>query len=453
MVFKLGSNVLSLTVQRNLSRSTQDLSTASERLSSGQRINRASDDAAGLAISMSLNVDSRVFTQGVRNLNDGLSAVTIADAAINELTSITQRIEELAVQSMNGTFSDTQRGSMQREVTALQAEQSLPLLVPFLFLIAYSAWLYYVYFHSLTEMVPTTTPRWALSLEDYILLPAALIMPGLFHSLLALVHRVTPAGTRAWKTFLAVVLLPSFWYAFFNWILPLARGNYDDRMPRFFITTLFAISSVVFGFCVVRWMVIVGRSQSRIIQLGIRVLVTLVLPTLGLWVTGNLPFLPQAQVPLLFANFSHPVCFALLVGNGIALLWPSQFTPSRVPRLILLFLRTSLLPFTLYFFFVFLPFLPVGILAVSVGLGVLILAPTFLFIVHFQILMADVRAVREKTPLWQICTLLCAAIIVIPSVVFGSFMYDRATIDGALTALKAIRGIRRKIHWNDVMPM
>jgi flagellin-like hook-associated protein FlgL len=121
-VIKFGANILSQTVQRNLGRATLDLSTTSERLASGQRINKASDDAAGLSISASLNVNARVFTQGVRNLNDGLSAVNIAEGAMGELGGIIGRIEELASQSMNGTYSDTQRQALQKEATALTAE-------------------------------------------------------------------------------------------------------------------------------------------------------------------------------------------------------------------------------------------------------------------------------------------------------------------------------------------
>jgi flagellin-like hook-associated protein FlgL len=121
-MIKLGANILSQTVQRNLGRATLDLSTTSERLASGQRINKASDDAAGLAIAASLNVNARIFTQGVRNLNDGLSAVNIAEGAMSELGNIIIRVEELATQSMSSTYSDTQRQALQKEATALTAE-------------------------------------------------------------------------------------------------------------------------------------------------------------------------------------------------------------------------------------------------------------------------------------------------------------------------------------------
>jgi flagellin len=122
VVVRFGSNILSLNVQRQLGRASDDLSSVSQRLSSGQRINKASDDAAGLAIASSLRTDARVFTQGIRNLNDGLSALAIAESAMDSLGSIVDRIQELSTQAMSGTFGDTQRASMQREVTGLQAE-------------------------------------------------------------------------------------------------------------------------------------------------------------------------------------------------------------------------------------------------------------------------------------------------------------------------------------------
>ena len=118
----LGSNVNSLNVQRELHSASNQLSTVFERLSSGQRINRSSDDAAGLAISDSLSVQARVFNQGVRNLNDGISVINIADGAIQQLTSLVTRIRELATQSANGTLSAKQRSSLDKEAQELSEE-------------------------------------------------------------------------------------------------------------------------------------------------------------------------------------------------------------------------------------------------------------------------------------------------------------------------------------------
>lgn len=122
MSITLGSNIASLQAQRQLFKTEQNLSSVFERLSSGQRINRASDDAAGLAISESLNTDRRVFNQGIRNLNDGLSVLNIADSAVAELSGIVTRIQELAEQAANGSLSLSQRGSLDAEAQALKDE-------------------------------------------------------------------------------------------------------------------------------------------------------------------------------------------------------------------------------------------------------------------------------------------------------------------------------------------
>lgn len=118
----LNTNISSLNTQRNFANSTRQLSDTFLRLSSGLRINKASDDAAGLSISSLLNVDKRVFMQGIRNLNDGLSSLSIAEGALGELTNILFRIAEIAEQSANGTLSSKQREPLQEEVTALQNE-------------------------------------------------------------------------------------------------------------------------------------------------------------------------------------------------------------------------------------------------------------------------------------------------------------------------------------------
>ena len=77
-------NIGTLLAQRQLARATSSVQTSLERLSTGSRINRASDDAAGLAIASTLNSDSRVFAQGVRNINDGISALNIAEGALGQ---------------------------------------------------------------------------------------------------------------------------------------------------------------------------------------------------------------------------------------------------------------------------------------------------------------------------------------------------------------------------------
>jgi len=102
---RIGTNTNAGMVHSRINQASDSVPRISERLSSGTRINRASDDAAGLAISSSLKAQTRIAGQSIRNLNDGISALSIADGAIESLTSILGRIEELSTQSMNGTFS------------------------------------------------------------------------------------------------------------------------------------------------------------------------------------------------------------------------------------------------------------------------------------------------------------------------------------------------------------
>lgn len=118
----INTNINSLNTQRRLGQHTSELRSSFERLSSGLRIDRASDDAAGLSVSSLLNADRRVLNQGVRNINDGISYLNVAESAITELSGIVTRVQELAEQSANGTIGDTQRKALQDEVTSLQSE-------------------------------------------------------------------------------------------------------------------------------------------------------------------------------------------------------------------------------------------------------------------------------------------------------------------------------------------
>jgi len=122
MTITLGSNIASLRGQRQLSKTSAELGTVFQRLSSGQRINKASDDAAGLSIADSLSARSRIYNQGVRNLNDGLSLLSIADSAIENLSDIMIHLEELAEQAANGVYTNKQRKAMDDEAQALSKE-------------------------------------------------------------------------------------------------------------------------------------------------------------------------------------------------------------------------------------------------------------------------------------------------------------------------------------------
>jgi flagellin len=122
MPINLGSNIASLKAQRTLAISSERLARTYEKLSSGQRINRASDDAAGLAIADALTANARIAAVAVRNANDGISTIGIADSALGAVGNVLTRLAELAEQSANGVFSSSQRSALQNEFTALGSE-------------------------------------------------------------------------------------------------------------------------------------------------------------------------------------------------------------------------------------------------------------------------------------------------------------------------------------------
>lgn len=119
MAAVLGTNMASVWASKNLRSAQNDMASSVERLSSGIRINRAKDDAAGLAIANSLTQQINGSNQGVKNLNDGISIVQTAEGAIAAASEMAQRVLSLATQASNGTMSSTQRVAIADEMKAL----------------------------------------------------------------------------------------------------------------------------------------------------------------------------------------------------------------------------------------------------------------------------------------------------------------------------------------------
>jgi len=122
MAVRIFNNIPSLNAQRILGINNGRLAQSVERISSGIRINRGSDDAAGLAISEGLRSDIRALRQAVRNANDGVSLINVTEGALNEQSGIMIRLRELASQAATGTVGSTERATIQLEFTALRNE-------------------------------------------------------------------------------------------------------------------------------------------------------------------------------------------------------------------------------------------------------------------------------------------------------------------------------------------
>ena len=119
MPLSINTNIASMTAQRSFLNSNSALETSFERLSTGKRVNSASDDAAGLAIGKDLESRVSGLNQAIRNVNDGISMVQITEGTLDEVTTILQRMRDLAVQASNASLSSTERGYLDAEQAKL----------------------------------------------------------------------------------------------------------------------------------------------------------------------------------------------------------------------------------------------------------------------------------------------------------------------------------------------
>ncbi|MDH5543608.1 MAG: flagellin [Nitrospinota bacterium] len=122
MALRVYTNNFSVSAQRHLGNNNDNLKVSLERLSSGMRINRASDDAAGLAISEGMRGDIRSMKQAIRNANDGIGMINTAEGALGEQASMLIRMRELASQAATGTIGSAERITINREFQALKDE-------------------------------------------------------------------------------------------------------------------------------------------------------------------------------------------------------------------------------------------------------------------------------------------------------------------------------------------
>jgi len=122
MGMRISTNISAITANRNLIFSQRDIQKTSAQLSSGSRITKAADDAAGLAISENLKSQMKSYTQAGRNANDGVSMVQTAEGGLNEISTMVTRLREIAIQAASDTISDKERVMVDKEVQQLKVE-------------------------------------------------------------------------------------------------------------------------------------------------------------------------------------------------------------------------------------------------------------------------------------------------------------------------------------------
>ena len=122
MGMRITTNVASLNAQRSMVTNSREMNESMSQLSTGSRITKAGDDAAGLAISENLKAQIRSYSQASRNANDGISMIQTAEQGMGEISNIITRVRELGIQAGSDTIGEQERGFIQKEVDALKSE-------------------------------------------------------------------------------------------------------------------------------------------------------------------------------------------------------------------------------------------------------------------------------------------------------------------------------------------
>ncbi|GAB3634787.1 hypothetical protein GCM10027422_03770 [Hymenobacter arcticus] len=299
-------------------------------------------------------------------------------------------------------------------------------------LLAYAAYLTW-YTTSSEVVLPRDVPRWMVP-TDLLIYVWTFLMPTLAHALLVLVVRSVPAG-RPHSVLpsleLAVAIPMGGWLVL--GLVSTLLGSWADSawLGGPLLLAGLVVGPLTFLFFLVRAAYLISLRRDDEFTIIWKVLITLVLPLLGLLVNAGMLLGVVGKQSGIFGNFNTPWFYGLAVLNGVLLCVPAPARPGG--RLALLGARSVLLSYTLYFFLVFLPFLPLSLLAViAIGTGFLMLTPLVLLVVHLRLLADDVAAVRTHFGRWVPRAVLLGGVAVLPLLLTADYYHARRTLHAAL---------------------
>lgn len=294
----------------------------------------------------------------------------------------------------------------------------------------------YLYGVYINEIIPISIPSWMMP-DNMLLYVGTFLMPTLAYSMWLMIVYFTPESKdfKAWKSFLIAILIPISWYLFSQVTLPMWR-LVESKFEMHVVLIFIIVSTLIFLFFLVRsiYIVVTKKAQKwQKYQLVWKIPLTILLPLIGLAVNnGQLfnDFGPNEKG--VFGDFSSYWFYILVILNGMFLCLPNL--DNKPYRLSLFIGRSILFAFTVYFFIVFLPFLPVSVFAIiALGTGFLMLSPLLLFVLHVHELSKDLRFLQSKsspTSLWKAIAIV--AFLVIPFSLTMSYLKDKNTLNQSL---------------------
>lgn len=314
-----------------------------------------------------------------------------------------------------------------RQVHALYGLLSLLVYIPFL----------YLYNYYFDDLLPFSIPSWMIT-ENSILYAGTFIMPTLIYALFILVLRFTSENRehKVWVNLLISISIPLLTYLFTQMVLPLwqnVSSTYQNHIIYILIITL----TLLFLFFLIRGIYVLMIKKSKAFgrfELFWKIPITIIFPVLGLLV--NQGFLIGSYSPNsgIFGNFNSSWFIVLAIINGVSICMPN--IEKNKYRILLFLFRSTTFSYTLYFFIVFLPFLPISIVAIILfGLGFLMLTPLILFPIHVNELSKDYQYLTRFYKKRMVAGLSILSFLIIPLGITFSYWKDKLVLNETLSYL------------------
>lgn len=297
----------------------------------------------------------------------------------------------------------------------------------------------YLYVRLSYKIFPLSVPQWMMTSEGIFLYVGTFLMPTLAYALFVLVAHFTPEGRehKPWLSFLIAIAVPISGYLYLQLIIPFWDGVESD----FFFhaqVVLFITATLVFLFFLIRGVFILISKTANFwkqYQLVWKITIAIVLPLLGLLVNMGFNFDKNLEAKDgFFGDFSSAWFFVIAVVNGILICLPSLENKSY--RLFLFIARSVTFAYTLYFFLVFLPFLPLSVFAIiAAGTGFLMLTPLMLFVIHTNELSKDFAYLKPLFSKRLLVGVSVLGFLVIPTTITATYLRDKRVLNETLAYL------------------
>ncbi len=316
-------------------------------------------------------------------------------------------------------------------------KKETPIEYSYVALVLYVGFLYLM-FNFQKHWSPSEVPNWMLS-EDIQLFTYSFFIPTILYSIIVLVVHFTPnaQNQKAWISFILAFSLPLVSYLFMLVLIPLLQG-FNSDFPIHILTVMGIAITILFQFFLIRSVYIIA-SQSSVTwnkyKLFWKIPITILLPLIGLMINNGTffkIFSPQSVSGNgIIGDFNNYWFYILAIINGILLCMPE--IENKLVRLMIFALRSLTFSYTLYFFIIFLPFLPFSILAIIfAGTGILLLSPLLLFIVHVIELSKDFALLKSHISKFVLLGVSVISLLIIPIVITIHYTKDKQTLNLAL---------------------